>query len=109
MKLILLIIVFVANASLNPTRAYAEDRPRPHVIAGGNPGQREIPWPKSSYSRTNNKRVYDHLNGTLGTSTYYQRAYKKVYSQKYYRAGGIKMFASCAPHRYGVYNYGSGR
>jgi hypothetical protein len=98
MKL-LLMFVFVANSSLNPMIAFAEDRPRPNVITGGNPRQRDVPWP--TQSRSNEESLHTHLYGTLDQSTFYQRASRKVYYKGYAR-----FYQSCAAHRSGVYSYG---
>ena len=87
-----LFIVFVANCYLNATLVFAENRPRPNVITGGNPYKKDVPWPKSKP---------ELLYGTLNKSTYYQRAYRKVDYKGY-----IRFYKSCAAHRYGLYTGG---
>ena len=91
-KIVLFIVVFMANVGL------CDERPRPNVITGGNPRKKDVPWPTEKASDT--KRLYTHLYGTLGDSTYYQRAYRKVYYKGY-----IRYYNSCAAHRSGVYEY----
>ncbi len=69
-------------------------RPVPNVITGGNPRQRDVPWPTQTTSRTG--ALYKHLNN----STFYQRAHRQVYYRDY-----MRHYQSCAAHRRGMYSY----
>ncbi len=83
-------IIFVANSYLNPTLVFAENRPRPNVITGGNPAKKNVPWPKD----TSANKYYKQRN----ESTYYKRAAQK---NAYY--GNVYHDPYCAAHRRGFY------
>ena len=67
-------------------------RPMPNVITGGNQYKKDVSWPKAKP---------ELLYGTLNRSTYYQRAYRKVYYKGY-----VRFYKSCAAHRSGSYSGG---
>ena len=78
--------IFVANSSLNPMIAFAEDRPIPNVITGGNPRKKDVPWP-TKHTNPPKRKYYSG-------DTFYKRANSRM---KYYNY--VRTYDACAPRR----------